>query len=232
MTATAARADRPPITAHIREYVTSRPHEVIYGPDGNRFAVGVMEQVMLDLCNAVDAVHAGLESQLGDAERELGHARDAVERAERERNAMAEELERVVSERCDGHHCPVEATGDRLDGMTREALKAECCWWQSRSEELEAILGEASENPVRKGAWSGRDPVEHPQHYTFGGIECVDAIEAALGDDMFSGFLAGNVIKYVWRHRHKNGAEDLRKARWYLDRLIALVEGGDADEAR
>ena len=61
------------------------------------------------------------------------------------------------------------------------------------------------------------DPVNHPSHYTQGSLECIDAIEG-LG----LGFHAGNVVKYVARYRFKNGVEDLKKARWYLDRLIAF----------
>lgn len=65
------------------------------------------------------------------------------------------------------------------------------------------------------------DNVNHPKHYTQGGIECIDAIKAATADlDGFSGFCAGNVIKYVWRYSGKNGKEDLQKAEWYLDKLI------------
>jgi hypothetical protein len=63
------------------------------------------------------------------------------------------------------------------------------------------------------------DNVNHPAHYTSGGIECIDALRSALGDE-FTGFLRGNVIKYLWRYKQKNGVEDLRKARWYLDKLI------------
>lgn len=60
------------------------------------------------------------------------------------------------------------------------------------------------------------DPVNHPSHYTHGTIEVIDAIE-----DWKLGFHAGNVVKYVARHQHKgNPVEDLKKARWYLDRLI------------
>ena len=71
-----------------------------------------------------------------------------------------------------------------------------------------------------------RDNVNDPNQYTQGGVECIDAIEAALGAERFAGYCAGNVIKYVWRYRDKNGVEDLKKARWYLDRLIANAEGG------
>lgn len=67
------------------------------------------------------------------------------------------------------------------------------------------------------------DVVNHPEHYTQGGIECIDAEKAALGD-LFMGFLIGNTLKYLWRFRHKNGLEDLKKARWYLDRAIKEQE--------
>lgn len=63
------------------------------------------------------------------------------------------------------------------------------------------------------------DNVNHPAHYTAGGIECIDALKAALGDK-FIGFLVGNVLKYCWRYQHKNGLEDLRKAQYYLNRAI------------
>ena len=66
------------------------------------------------------------------------------------------------------------------------------------------------------------DAVQHPAHYTSGGIECIDCIKAALGQN-FIGFLMGNVIKYSYRYRHKNGIEDLKKARWYLDRAIKEI---------
>lgn len=67
--------------------------------------------------------------------------------------------------------------------------------------------------------------VDHPQHYTKGKVECIDAIEAAaVGLDGISAICVGNVIKYVWRYRQKNGIEDLRKARWYLDKLISTEE--------
>lgn len=70
------------------------------------------------------------------------------------------------------------------------------------------------------------DRVNHPKHYTSGKVECIDAIESATVN--LSGIEAvctANVIKYVWRWRQKGGLEDLKKARWYLDRLIEHREG-------
>jgi hypothetical protein len=68
------------------------------------------------------------------------------------------------------------------------------------------------------------DTVNHPSHYTDGGIECIEAIEAALTNEEFRGYCKGNCIKYNWRERHKGGTESLKKAQWYLDRLIQLDE--------
>lgn len=69
------------------------------------------------------------------------------------------------------------------------------------------------------------DKVHHPKHYTQGGIECIDAIRAAVADKTgFTAVCAANVIKYVWRYQMKNGVEDLYKSRQYLDWLIAEEE--------
>ena len=64
------------------------------------------------------------------------------------------------------------------------------------------------------------DKVNHPSHYTNGGIECIKAIEAALGKDGFEAYCKGNAIKYLWREAFKNGTEDIEKAKMYLDFLI------------
>jgi len=65
------------------------------------------------------------------------------------------------------------------------------------------------------------DMVDHPPHYNQRGIECIDAIEAAT-DKGFEYYLQGNIMKYIWRYRYKNGLEDLKKAKWYLDKLIEI----------
>ena len=65
------------------------------------------------------------------------------------------------------------------------------------------------------------DMVNHPPHYNQRSIECIDAIEAAT-DLGFEYYLQGNIIKYIWRYRYKNGVEDLKKAKWYLDKLIEI----------
>ena len=67
-----------------------------------------------------------------------------------------------------------------------------------------------------------QDKVNHPSHYTAGKVECIDAIEAAVtGLVGFEAVCTANVIKYLWRWKLKNGVEDLQKAKWYLEKLIA-----------
>ena len=69
------------------------------------------------------------------------------------------------------------------------------------------------------------DPVNSPAHYTQGGIECIDAIRAAMSPEEFRGFLRGNALKYLWRmHSKGKPAEDARKAEWYLSWLQAEVD--------
>lgn len=68
------------------------------------------------------------------------------------------------------------------------------------------------------------DMVNHPNHYTQGGIECIKAIEASMPPNGFQDYCKGNVLKYVWRFRQKNGLEDLKKARVYLNWMIESLE--------
>jgi hypothetical protein len=70
------------------------------------------------------------------------------------------------------------------------------------------------------------DAVDHPAHYNQGGIECIDAIESALGRDGFVAFLRGQVLKYQWRLGRKDAsAQDAAKAHWYSDRLVKTLQG-------
>jgi hypothetical protein len=70
------------------------------------------------------------------------------------------------------------------------------------------------------------DNVNHPSHYTQGGVECIDAITAAtVNKTGIEAVCTANVIKYLWRYEAKNGLEDVKKAQWYINRLIAELEG-------
>ena len=73
------------------------------------------------------------------------------------------------------------------------------------------------------------DMVNHPPHYNKNGIETIDAIQAAT-DDGFEYYLQGNILKYLWRYRYKNGSEDLEKAQWYLNKLITITKEREEDD--
>ena len=67
------------------------------------------------------------------------------------------------------------------------------------------------------------EAVKHPTHYTQGGIECIDAIKAAICNikDPFEAYCTGAILKYAWRWDYKNGVEDLEKAKQYIDFITA-----------
>lgn len=68
------------------------------------------------------------------------------------------------------------------------------------------------------------DAVNHPSHYTQGGIECIEAIKASMTTNGFQDYCKGNVLKYIWRWRDKAGVEDLKKASVYLNWIIQSAE--------
>lgn len=69
------------------------------------------------------------------------------------------------------------------------------------------------------------DLVNRPPHYNrFGGLECIEAIQAMLGEPGFIAYCQGNVLKYCWRWEHKGREQDLRKAVWYLQRMLETLE--------
>ena len=77
-----------------------------------------------------------------------------------------------------------------------------------------------------KPSWKAYDTIEDlinsPSHYTSGGIETIDYLQAKLTPEEFAGYLKGNVLKYVTREKHKGGIESLKKAQWYLNKLVDL----------
>jgi len=69
------------------------------------------------------------------------------------------------------------------------------------------------------------DMVNNPEHYNANGVECIDAIEESISAEEIKGYIKGNLMKYTWRYRYKGKpVEDLKKAEWYLKKLIASVE--------
>ena len=72
------------------------------------------------------------------------------------------------------------------------------------------------------------DVVNHPIHYNKSGIETIDAIKA-MTNEGFEYYLQGNIMKYLWRYKYKNGVEDLEKAQWYLNKLISTIKDKHKD---
>ena len=86
-------------------------------------------------------------------------------------------------------------------------------------------------SPVDKEEKPKNEPdlVNHPSHYETGKFECIEVMEEALGRDVVKGFCIGNAFKYIYRAKRKNGLEDLKKAQWYLNRVISME---DADNTK
>jgi len=96
--------------------------------------------------------------------------------------------------------------------------------WDEENEEYKDDA--PNEHPV----FGEQNMVDNPPHYNNGSIECIEAIEAMLNKDEYIGYLRGNALKYRWRFRYKKKPfEDLRKARWYEERLMKfLLDNQDA----
>ena len=114
---------------------------------------------------------------------------------------------------CPGGVCPVPWA------KTVEALSASEFLSSDRNSNF------PGENTIEALPVIQEDTVNHPSHYIDGGgVECIEAIESALTSEEYRGYLKGNIQKYVWREKHKGGTESLKKAQWYLQRLIELDE--------
>ena len=74
------------------------------------------------------------------------------------------------------------------------------------------------------------DNVNRPTHYTQGRRELIDIMSDTFTNEEFKGFLKCNCLKYLARYKHKNGIEDLKKADWYLNKLIEVEETKDREE--
>lgn len=89
--------------------------------------------------------------------------------------------------------------------------------YSTSDEQLEQDLNECIGQEV--------DVVNHPSHYTRGSVECIDAIASAtVGKSGIEAVCVANAIKYLWRYEEKNGLEDVKKAQWYLNKLISEME--------
>lgn len=90
-------------------------------------------------------------------------------------------------------------------------------------EGLSPIPGVQNDLPSRCNHPTGSNPVDGPAHYN--GTVCLEAIKASMSPEAYMGYLKGNVQKYLWRYEKKvNPVEDLKKAQWYLARLVGERE--------
>ena len=69
-----------------------------------------------------------------------------------------------------------------------------------------------------------KDNVNHPSHYETGKFECIEVMLETQGKEAVKNFCICNAFKYIYRHNNKNGVEDIKKAKWYLDKYIEIDE--------
>ena len=81
-----------------------------------------------------------------------------------------------------------------------------------------------SANSLESSEISKNNSIDHPVHYNTDGIECIDAMRITQGVEAVKDFCILNAFKYLWRYRHKNGTEDVKKAIWYLNKYVELEE--------
>ena len=98
---------------------------------------------------------------------------------------------------------------------TNSAFKS----WFIEVPETKYTLKKDANGKVEGIANDDRDNVNSPKHYTSGHVETIYAIENVLGPEGFKAYCMGNYMKYMARHQHKNGEEDLKKAQVYLNWL-------------
>lgn len=127
-----------------------------------------------------------------------------------------------------GGHAPwwwVHADGREQDGTCDSPDDARLDAWADHARRRHAGAPASNEAWTQMVRGDKHDPVESPSHYTDGGEEFTDGEEARMTAEQFEGAMLFNARKYLRRAGKKGPiSEDLRKARWYIDRLIANVE--------
>ena len=141
---------------------------------------------------------------------------------EEEKTTIEEKAEKI-KEYCDSNpSCSVCRIGSKNGSFT--------CFsdWEDYPNDIEKnyeiIFGNAEDMDEEK---KSEDMVNHPSHYTSGGVECIDAITSALSsyEDSVDSWLVGQVIKYLWRAPLKcKYEEDIKKAQFYLNRLVEKID--------
>ena len=102
-----------------------------------------------------------------------------------------------------------------------------------RTTRLDSKMGESTTDASKVPLHATHEPTHgseydvvcRPQHYASTSIECIDAMRETQGVEATKQFCICNAFKYLWRHNAKNGDEDIKKASWYLDKAVSLMEG-------
>ena len=114
--------------------------------------------------------------------------------------------------------------GEKILGYVRLAESGEVYPFTEQEENGYLVeMGDYTGWIDKKGCVETEIDSINPQHYK-NGIETIDYMQAVMSKSQFEGYLRGSVIKYISRYDKKNGVEDLKKANWYQDRLIKLLE--------
>lgn len=112
------------------------------------------------------------------------------------------------------------------------SFDCDTCGRKRGSKECKTCISNANDTTSIPSQWIGKkETVNHPSHYqSKSGLEAIDVIEAFCdGLNGIEAFCTGNALKYLCRWKSKNGIEDLKKAQWYINRLIELFEKTDDD---
>lgn len=103
-------------------------------------------------------------------------------------------------------------------------------WLEKQHADRQAIENALKSNTKTTTVDTFKEEVNHPDRYNKKGIEVIQIMEAFMGKEAVMDFDICNVIKYVLRFKEKNGIEDLKKARWYLNNYISLYDDAESEQ--
>lgn len=209
--------------------------------DNTPYLLGDWPDVALDQCLR----RIGIDPETGEKIADQEEVKEATGMTREERVSMVEDI-------CNRGHCGGECVIEDICGETFSVIRD----WPDNildralraaridpetGEKITAVTDTEEPCPVPEAPTCDeliepeppveeptQDVVNHPRHYELpNGLECIDAMVATLGRETVMAFCKANAFKYLWRHERKNGAEDVEKARWYLNKWHELREDGE-----
>ena len=116
--------------------------------------------------------------------------------------------------KAEGQHCVKEESCERFQRARERRYDMVDSW---------AYTAKVSKELDKEKEEKEKDNVNHPSHYADGcSLECIDIMESIFGPELVFDYAIVNAFKYLWRYKNKNGQEDIRKAKWYLDKAHEL----------